>query len=306
MSKGGIRPPEGRESLGNPSAGARGPFYVRLSAEVPSAVEEDATAVLWELGTLGSQIFESEPGHLQVHAYFDAGARDGVGKAALALADLGARRVSLVRIGNEDWQAGYREIAQPVAVGERFILDPRQPGKPLLDSQQRFLLHLPARNAFGTGTHPSTQLALRLLEGCSLEGRTVLDFGYGTGVLSFAVLLLGARTVTGIEKELEAALVGGENRALNQLWPHLVAGGGEALKPGARFDVIVANLLSRRLLPVLPRLESLLAEGGELILSGLLKSESNQMVERLRAAGFETQRTLAEEEWAALGAERGS
>lgn len=262
--------------------------------------------MLWELGTRGNEIFESGPGHIEVHAYFDAEDRDAVGKAALRLADLGARRVSLARIASEDWQAGFREIAQPVKVGEHFILDPRQPGRPLLDTQQRFVLHLPARSAFGTGTHPSTQLALRLLEECALEGRTVLDLGYGTGVLSFASLLLGARMVAGVEKDLEAALVGGENRVLNRLWPHFVAGETDALKPGARFDLVAANLLSHRLLSLLPRLESLLGKGGELILSGFLQSESDRIANELRAMGMEARRTLVQEEWAALGAERRS
>lgn len=279
---------------------ARAPFYVRLSVEIPAHSEEQASVVLWDLGSRGSEVLDAGPDRLLIRAYFAGEAREAVGAAALALADLGAERVSLARVGTEDWQASYREVAQPAAVSERFLIDPREPGKTLPDAPDRFVLRLPARRAFGTGSHPSTELALRLLETSHVVDQRVLDVGYGTGVLAFAALLLGARTAIGVEKSLEAALVGGENRKLNRLEPGLLAGEIDAIRPGTRFDLIVANLLSHRLFPLLPRVAPLLAADGVLILSGFLGSECGEVVERLQAVGLGEQRKLQQDEWAAL------
>ena len=184
------------------------------------------------------------------------------------------------------------------------MVDPREPGLESPDLQGRFLLRLPARTAFGTGGHPSTGLALRLLERSTVADRRVLDVGYGTGVLSIAATLLGARSVLGLEHNIEAALIGGENRALNRIWPRFVAGSLETLRPDVHFDLVLANILPVGLLPILPQVASLLAADGEVILSGFLTAETGRVLDALGAAGCAVNRNLVEGEWAALAATR--
>ncbi|MDX1384340.1 MAG: 50S ribosomal protein L11 methyltransferase, partial [Thermoanaerobaculia bacterium] len=133
-----------------------------------------------------------------------------------------------------------------------------------------------------------------------LDGARVLDLGSGSGVLSFVAEGLGARRVLGVEIEREAALLGGANRTLNRSDVWLVAGTIDGLAPDRRFDVIVANVLAARLLPLLPALAARLAAGGRLVLSGALVAEE----ERVRAAAVACDLSVvgrwSEGEWLAV------
>ena len=176
----------------------------------------------------------------------------------------------------------------------------------------RRLLRLPARTAFGIGSHPSTSLALELLEGAELAGRAVLDAGTGTGILAFAALVWGAAQVVGFDSDPVAAFQARTNSRLNALHPSLFAGRAAALAPRQRqgaagtFDVVVANVVPEEILPDLADLLPALAAGGELILSGLPAERADEVAARLAALGLtETGRRL-DGEWVALQLVRGA
>ncbi len=253
----------------------------------------------------------------------------------------------------EDWMATHRRLAQPVRVGS-FVVDPREPEDPAEphlegDEQPADLcrdpvgdrgpltespecldrwIRVPARRAFGTGSHETTRLVLRLLQQIEVRGLGVLDVGCGTGVLSFAAYHLGARSIVGYDVDPVAAVLARENRLLNGLEGDrftFYAGTERALRLD-RFepftvDLILANVLPERLEGAEPRLARLLTPGGTLLLSGLLsgeppESESESSPEvaggpsrpastlealaRWRAAGIEERQSLREGEWMAV------
>jgi len=105
----------------------------------------------------------------------------------------------------------------------------------------RRLLRLPARAAFGTGSHESTSLALELLEDADLQGRRVLDVGTGTGVLAFAALAFGAASVTGFDVDPASPFHARDNSALNGLHPRLFAGRLAALREKPLFDLALVQ-----------------------------------------------------------------
>jgi ribosomal protein L11 methyltransferase len=263
--------------------------FRRLVYSLPPAREDELAAELWAIGTLGTESREEETkssgreeegGRLRVEAYFDGGVEIEVPFAEFLLED-GAFQ-------GQDWLAPWREQARPFAVGARFWLDPREPeeGEGAAAPEGRILLRLPARAAFGTGSHESTSLALELLETTSIAGRRVLDVGTGTGVLAFAALRLGAREAVGFDVDPAAPFHARDNGRLNALKARLFAGRLSSLLETRSFDLALVNVVPEQIFPEMEALTALLLPGAEMILSGILRERGDGVLDRLRALGF--------------------
>jgi ribosomal protein L11 methyltransferase len=301
--------------------------HLRCRYRLPAEREEDFVAELAARGTLGAAVGE---GGLTLDAYFAPGTPRDIAEPGAEWRAAGVELTAVDTLADEDWLAGWRAAAQPFEVGRRFLLDPREPEEPPPAPGERLLLRLPARAAFGTGSHESTRLALELLEGSGVAGRSVLDVGTGTGVLALAALALGARSATACDVDPVAAIHAGENRRLNRaalaegasrspagagptaaprLGPavrclRLWAGGLAALAPGARFDLVLANVLPERILPELPRLAAAVAPGGSLLYSGLLAEREDEVAAAFAGRGLRPADRATAGEWVALKLER--
>jgi ribosomal protein L11 methyltransferase len=267
--------------------------YLRCTYAAPADVHELLVSALWEAGTLGVE----ERGEDLV-AWFAA---EGASVALPAGAALRAE----AWVEGADWLAGYRAQAQPLAVGERLWLDPREPDAPPLPAPPgRLTLQVPARTAFGTGSHASTRLALRLLETMPLAGATVLDVGAGSGVLAMAALALGARRATGLDVDPAAALLAGQHARLNDLPAVFWAGSLAALRGGVAFAVVVVNALPHEVLPEAAALVAAVATGGRLLVSGVPVAEEDAVLAVWVDHALAPVERLAEEEWVAWRLER--
>ena len=262
--------------------------YLRRVYSAPDEVRDLFAASLWEAGTLGV-----EEG-AELVAWFTAPA------AAVALPE-GARLESEAWVEGEDWLAGWRATASPIAIGERLWVDPREPDAPAVAVPAgRLALRVPARTAFGTGGHASTSLALRLLERLPLAGAAVLDVGTGSGILALASLALGARRAIGFDLDVAAALLAGQHARLNGsrgawFW----AGEADSLADRARFDVVLANALPHELRPVEDAVARAVAPGGRLVVSGMLGTEADAALARWAALGLVAIDRLDDGEWSA-------
>ena len=252
-------------------------------------------AELWLAGTTGVQSLPAPGGQLRVEAYFAAGAEPDLDVPA------GVVLQSSEALPDADWLASYREQARPFPVGRTLFVDPREPGEtPAEVPAGRRLLRLPARAAFGTGSHESTALALELLEDLDLRGRRVLDVGTGTGVLAFAALLQGARLAVGFDVDPAAPFHARDNGVLNGLRPLLFAGRLAALREGPRFDLALVNVVPEEILPEMGALIRLLHPRGEAILSGILAERGPEVLERMGSLGFVERSRREAGEWLAL------
>jgi ribosomal protein L11 methyltransferase len=280
--------------------------HLRCRYRLPAEREEDFVAELAARGTLGAAVGE---GGLTLDAYFAPGTPRDIAEPGAEWRAAGVELTAVDTLADEDWLAGWRAAAQPFEVGRRFLLDPREPEEPPPAPGERILLRLPARAAFGTGSHESTRLALELLETAPVAGRSVLDVGTGTGVLALAALALDARSAAGCDLDPVAAIHAGENRRLNGLGAgggrlDLWAGGLAALGSGARFDLVLANILPEHILPELPRLAAAVAPGGSLIYSGLLAEREDEVAAAFGGCGLRPADRAAAGEWVALKLER--
>jgi ribosomal protein L11 methyltransferase len=267
-----------------------------LSIVLDGAREDEAAALLWERGTAGIEVrpLASSP-LVELIAYFE----EPPDAAELSAALPGAR-VSTAAIPEVDWVARFREGFRSFRVG-RFVLAPAwDPGPPDAD---RIVID-PGR-AFGTGTHETTKLCLGALEQLAASrplGRT-LDLGSGTGLLAVAAERLGARAVVAADLDPEAVGSSRLHAQRNGARVHVVrADGGTAFRAGS-FDLVLANLMALFLIDRAAEVRGLVADGGALVMSGLLLEDAAAVRDAYAPACGEP-RQLELGEWAALVFER--
>jgi len=255
--------------------------YLRRLFLVPPDFEDALSADLWSEGTLGVRSDAAPDGRVLLEAWFAPDAPEV--EIGWPGTELSAEEV----IPETDWLAVYRERAQPFAVASTLFVDPREPEEPAVAAPAgRTLLRLPARAAFGIGSHESTSLALELIETLDLTEKSVLDAGTGTGVLCFAALLRGARLAVGYDVDPASPFHARDNSRLNGFRPLLFAGFSNALRDASRFDLALINIVPEQILPEMPALTRLLRPGGELILSGILAERGRQVLDRMRGLGY--------------------
>lgn len=299
--------------------------YLRRVYRVPAALADDLAACLVAAGALGCATKDGETfdvgrpseaagggpgrgGPASLEAWFAAGA------APFDIASWpGVELVASQRVEQRDWLAHYRASSRPFTVA-RFRIDPREvtePGSRVLGPAQGGLidLHVPAENAFGTGTHESTRLVLRWLDELAdeLPGRRVLDVGSGSGILSFAALRLGAALAVGFDLDPPSVATARRNGRRNGLEPCFFAGTAAALavrpsaaRPSAArqsFDLLLINVLPERIAGDLPRLLSLLAAGGRLISSGNLLDRRDELCARFEHHGLRLRGEKVDGDW---------
>jgi ribosomal protein L11 methyltransferase len=269
--------------------------YLRRFFLVPPDLEDALSADLWEAGTLGVRSDAAADGRVLLEAWFAP-------EVPPFMVDWpGAVMTGEEVVPDTDWLAQYRERAQPFPVASTLFIDPREPEEPAVTVPEgRRLLRLPARAAFGIGSHESTSLALELIEGLDLTGRDVLDAGTGTGILSFVALLRGARRAVGYDVDPASPFHARDNSRRNGLHPLFFVGLSTALRAAPRFDLALINIVPEQILPEMPALTRLLRPGGGMILSGILAERGRQVLDRMRGLGFTEVDRREAGEWVAF------
>jgi ribosomal protein L11 methyltransferase len=212
-------------------------------------------------------------------------------------------------IGEKNWAESWKENFQPVRIGNRLIIVPAWLESPedALPAGTRIPIWLDPGMAFGTGTHPTTQLCLELLETYTPQEGSVLDIGCGSGILSIAALKLGADRAFGVDVELPALKAVRKNSRINAVDNQVqVAQGSIAEIKEGIFEIQTAPLvLANILAPILMRLldagmADLIAPNGSIILSGILEEQVSEMVEKIQEHGLDLVEKRQIEDWVAL------
>lgn len=207
---------------------------------------------------------------------------------------------SLSEAPEVNWQEAWKDFFTPVECGSRFVVLP--PWLAHMEHMTRTAIVIEPRSAFGTGHHASTRLCLAALSSLADAGRLVksgwfLDLGCGSGVLGIAACKLGMDG-TGLDIDPVAIANARENRELNETSRlELLAGGIEKVK-GEKFDLIMANILSRPLIEMAPAVMGAIKKGGALILGGILDTQADAVADAYSSLG--TPQIIAEDEWRAL------
>lgn len=274
--------------------------YDRLTLALPLEEEEPLCAELWGLGSLGMECREVG-GETIVEAYFEGGECGAPGDRAADWAERGIRLLESCAMPDRDWLAAYRAAARPFEVGRGWLIDPGEPVDDPPSVSGRVTLRLPARRAFGTGSHETTRLVLEWLEELPVAERQVLDLGSGSGVLSLAAGQLGAASVVAVDLDPVAAVMARDNRRLNGGMFRIVAGIIDCLA-GRRFDLALVNISPAAWLSAVDGLAAVLLPGATTIFAGLLVDQSEEFIAAIEPAGFQVEARRQAGEWVALRA----
>ena len=204
----------------------------------------------------------------------------------------------------KDWDRWWRDRATPVHVSKRLWVRPPWVNFTPAESDA-ILLELEAKSAFGTGDHATTALISGMIERQDLKGKTFLDIGTGTGILSMLADKLGARLSVGTEIDMLALSCIAENFEKNRTQnAHAVFGFLDVFNENARFDVIVCNMIRTEFWPMRRDVERLLALDGTFILTGQLTAEKNYVLDWFAECKFEVLSEETRDEWWCVEAKR--
>jgi ribosomal protein L11 methyltransferase len=224
---------------------------------------------------------------------------------------------SYKQIADQNWMEAWKQHYKPILIGQRLLILPAWLQNP---EPNRIPIKIDPGMAFGTGTHPTTQLCLELMEkhfdDKTVDGRpqtvhrpssTVIDVGCGSGILSIVALKLGANKVLGVDIDIESVKNSRENADVNEIGDELILGQGsvtEVLNGQFEFKsapLVVANILA----PVLIRLfdaglADLIEPSGEIILSGILSHQAESVIEAGQAKGLVKGEVRQINDWVAI------
>ena len=218
--------------------------------------------------------------------------------------DIGAHSVTLSEVSEEEWADEWKRYYKPTRVTQRLTISPTwedyQPVAP-----DELIIELDPGMAFGTGTHPTTALCLKMLESYLKRDDKVLDVGTGSGVLSIAAVKLGASTVKAVDLDEVAIRVAEENIRQNAVERQVSLQQNDLVKGlEGSYDVIVANILAEIILKFTQDAFALLKPQGYFISSGIIRRKYPQVEKMLLENGFSIEETVQDEEWVAVVARK--
>ena len=209
----------------------------------------------------------------------------------------GPLSIQVKEVGEEDWANAWKQYYFPVRVTRFLTVVPSWIDYEK-EQDDELLIELDPGLAFGTGTHPTTQLSLTALEQTIRGNESVLDVGTGSGVLSIASKLLGASKVTAFDIDEMATRVAKENIALNPTIGEIeVFENNLLVGVNQKSDLIVANILAEILLQMPEDAYLNLNDDGSLILSGIIESKANEVKEAYEKVGFTLVERMTMREW---------
>ena len=206
-----------------------------------------------------------------------------------------SRQLKMERLEDQAWERAWLADFHPMPFGQRLWVCPagQRP-----EATNATILELDPGLAFGTGTHPTTALCLKWLDSIDLKDQTVIDFGCGSGILAVAALLLGAKQAIATDHDPQALQATLDNAIKNQVESRLEIKQPNQM-PTIQTDILLANILAGTLI----QLESLLAShvkpGGQIILSGILIEQADE-VSQVFSSHFRMQPATIQDEWGAL------
>ena len=218
-------------------------------------------------------------------------------------ADFGRLEVETIIVNDDDWKDKWKEFFKPSKITDTLVVKPTWEEYEPAEGEK--IIEIDPGMAFGTGTHETTTLCMRLLEKYLKDDQSVMDVGCGSGILAIAAALLGSKDILGVEIDPDAVRTAIENVELNGVSDVVEVKEGDLTKGVNKVvDLIVANLMAPLVIELSGAAADHLVDKGIYISSGILIEKRDQVAEAVKAAGFEIVVILEEGEWCAIAAQK--
>jgi ribosomal protein L11 methyltransferase len=218
--------------------------------------------------------------------------------------DKGSGLISCREVHEEDWATAWKEHFHPVKVGEKIVIRPSW--REYAASPGEIVIDLDPGMAFGTGTHHTTAMCVRLLEEVVKTGNTIFDIGTGSGILAIAAAKLGASEVKAVDLDTVAVRIARENVENNLVEREVAVTAGDLLTGvEGQADIIVANIIADVIIAMMPDVPARLAEGGLFIASGIIAERLSDVTAAITDFGLTVEKVMEEGGWAAVLASKG-
>jgi ribosomal protein L11 methyltransferase len=281
--------------------------WFEVSVGVARERVEVLEAVLEELGALAitleddadNPVLEPGPGStplwpsVHLRGLFDADvAREHI--TTTLQQEAGINRPDLMQwrqVDDQDWTRAWMARFQPMQFGRHLWIVPT--GMQIPYNEHNTEIRLDPGLAFGTGTHPTTALCLQWLDGQEPTGKTVIDFGCGSGILGIAAALKGASTVVCVDNDHQALEATVANAVRNGVENRIVCQAPEEFS-GQEADIVLANILAGPLIDLAPLLSASVKRGGQIVLSGVLEEQAAAVAQAYQEAFGEMHATSSD------------
>lgn len=291
--------------------------YLEIAVTVPAHAAESVAWALTEHGLPGVVIEERKPGEetretSTLKAYLPeipsavslSDLRTAISQALESAAPGTTFEVATRSVPEEDWATSWQQYWHVQRIGERLVVRPSW--EEFEAGPDDVVITLDPKQAFGTGTHPTTRLCMRILERVAARGPLgkVYDVGTGSGILAIAALKLGAPEAVAVDTDPVAIAAAEENAAINAVTDRMVSLVGSSDAWEGQAPIVFANILAEVIIELAGELFQHTAPGGTLIASGIIERKADAVERELKSAGFEILSREQEGEWVGIEAKR--
>ena len=213
--------------------------------------------------------------------------------------DLGKLETRTHSVAEEDWTESWKKAFKPFRLGAHMVIKPSWETVETVPGDH--VIEIDPGMAFGTGTHETTGMCVELVEKYVKPGDTAIDIGTGTGILAIAAAHMGAKRVLATDLDAVAVRVAAENVKINGFEQTIDVRCGDLLEVvDSRADVVIANIIADVIIGLAAPVKPHVAEGGIFICSGIAVNRLEDVLNALKAAGYDVLDTLVKGEWAAV------
>ena len=273
-------------------------IYIEDYSHMEEEVEEVA-----HIGLIDEKLLKKDRTKAVVHVY--VGPEDSPAEAVAFLSERYAaagirHEISTLPCVQEDWINNWKKYFHPIKVGKKLLIRPDW--EKAENPEGRVVLDLEPGIAFGTGTHETTRLCMEFLEEFVTPGCAMLDVGCGSGILSVAGLLLGAKSAVGVDIDPLAVKTAVQNAARNRVEDRFTGICGSLTgKVRGTFDVVAANIVADVIVELTEDVEKFLNPGAVFVMSGIIDEREDDVLRALKGK-FRVAARKEEKGWVALAA----